>query len=220
MTRVDSWGRCGRMVVVGSILEEYLPGEVAVTQNTLQKSCRAPDFGRGSVGDLDHLRQPCIRRSSGGNGGAVPRSLLTSPGCITTIACTASPHVSSGTPNTAASANGPGCWYRGVFHFHRVHVLCARHDHVFGSVDHEQIVAIVEVAEITRVVPGRSRMAAAVASASAQYPMVTAFRSRQHLADFTRLAILAVGPHGSDGDAELPVARMNRRGSVPSVSSS
>jgi hypothetical protein len=69
------------------------------------------------------------------------------PGAATTMAFTASPQRSSGTPMTAASAT-PGAAQDRVLHLGRIDVLAAGDDHVLHPVVDEEVAVLVAVAGV------------------------------------------------------------------------
>ena len=80
-----------------------------------------------------------------------PSAVTSIPGCGTTMACTCSPQM--GSVPRSRRPRRPRGGFGSHLHLDRVDVLASTHDHVVQSVDEIQEAVLVEVADVSRVVP-------------------------------------------------------------------
>src|SRR4051812_9373305 len=143
MTRVDWWPVLPK-VRVGSMLEEYLAGEMPFAQHTFEDLAR-PRLRQRLRRDLDDLRDLVA-----GDEAAAMQTKLIGAGQPTRMehdngVHRFAPHLVRHSEH--GGLRDAGMTVERVFDLDGVHVLGSRHDHVLGPIDNEEIVPIVEVTQ-------------------------------------------------------------------------
>src|SRR4051812_21603078 len=196
MTRVDWWPVLPKCRV-GSMLEEYLAGEMPFAQHPFEDLARSR-LRQRLHRDLDHFGHLV----SGDEAAAVLSKLIDAG---QGIRMQHHDGVHRLTPRFVRYSEHGGFGDRRmtvqrVLHLDRIDVLGSRDDHVLRSIDHEEVVAIVEVAEVAGVVPAaaqRSRGCLRVPPVAGGHGV----GSGDDLADFADLAIGVIHAHDAHSDA-------------------
>src|SRR4051812_10035299 len=197
MTRVDWWPVLPKSRV-GSMLEEYLAGEMPFAQHSFQ-DLSGPGLRQRLLRDLDHLRHFV----PGDQAATVLPQLLTAGDGVRVqhddgVHCLTPGLV--GYPEHGRLGDC-GMTVERVLHLDRIDVLRSGDDHVLGSIDDEEVVPFVEVAEVAGVVPATAQRTSGRLRVS---PVADGHGvgSGEHLPDLADLTIGVIGAHDPHGDAD------------------